>query len=78
MVADSSLSFDQVEKAKQYARAGIPDYWILNLPERVLEIRRDPDSGAEQYRQITRHGESETVSPLAAPAADILVRDLLP
>jgi Uma2 family endonuclease len=76
-VADSSLSFDRAEKAKQYARAAIPDYWVLNLPERVLEVYRDPDPGNGLYRQITHYSENESVSPLAAPAAAILVRDLL-
>jgi Uma2 family endonuclease len=77
-VADSSLAFDRVEKAKQYARAGIPEYWILNVPERLLEVHRDPDPASETYRQVTRHGENERVSPLAVPAAAILVRELLP
>jgi Uma2 family endonuclease len=77
-VADSSLRFDRGRKARLYARAGIPDYWILNLPGRVLEVHRDPDPGNGLYRQITRHGENESVSPLVAPAAAILVRDLLP
>jgi Uma2 family endonuclease len=77
-VADSSLWYVRKRKAPLYARAGIPDYWILNLPERVLEVHRDPDPVSAQYRQITRYGEDESVAPLAAPAAAILVRDLLP
>ena len=41
-VSDSSLALDRTEKASLYARAGIADYWILNLAERVLEVHRDP------------------------------------
>jgi Uma2 family endonuclease len=77
-VADSSLGYDRNRKAPLYARAGVPDYWILNLSERVLEIYRDPDPANGQYRQITRLGEDESISPLAAPTASILVRELLP
>ncbi len=40
-VADSSLAFDRV-KGRLYARAGIADYWILDLSDRALEIYREP------------------------------------
>jgi Uma2 family endonuclease len=77
-VADSSLAFDRGTKAPLYARAGIPEYWILNVVHRVLEVYRDPDPAAGQYRSVTSHGEAESISPLAAPAAQVAVRDLLP
>jgi Uma2 family endonuclease len=77
-VSDSTLAFDQGPKARLYARAGIADYWIVNLPERVLEIRRGPDPAREEYRSVTRHGGGEAVSPLADPTASVAVRDLLP
>jgi len=35
-VSQTSLAFDRRRKASIYARAGIPDYWIVNLVERVL------------------------------------------
>jgi len=41
-VADTSLAYDCTTKASLYAKAGIPDYWILNLMDRQLEVRRDP------------------------------------
>ena len=41
-VAESSLAFDRVEKGSLYARAGIVDYRIVNLVDRVLEVYRDP------------------------------------
>jgi Uma2 family endonuclease len=46
-VSDSSLALDRTEKASLYARAGIADYWILNLVERVLEVHREPDRGID-------------------------------
>jgi Uma2 family endonuclease len=44
--ANSSLRFDRTRKEPLYARAGIPEYWILNLIERVLEVCHDPDRAA--------------------------------
>src|SRR5919109_2157297 len=41
-VAESSLQFDRVTKGSLYARAGIVDYWIVNLEDRVVEVYRDP------------------------------------
>ncbi len=82
-VADSSLRLDRKVKASLYAAAGIPDYWLLNLPDRVLEVHREPAPMADepfghQYRSITRYPETAVVSPLAAPGATIRVADLLP
>jgi len=82
-VADATLEFDRGRKAGLYARAGIPDYWIVNLPDRVLEVYRDPgplaDGPAEHgYRSIRRIGPPDSVAPLASPAAHVRVADLLP
>ena len=52
------------------------EYWILNLPERQLEVYRDP-SGA-RYRSITIYREDEAVTPLTAPHDSVRVSDLLP
>jgi Uma2 family endonuclease len=82
-VSDTTLLYDRTTKAGLYARAGIPEYWILNLNDRVLEIHRQPAPMAEQplgyhYRSITRHTKLETISLLAAPEAALLIADLLP
>jgi Uma2 family endonuclease len=75
-VADTTLRYDRGRKRAAYARAGVQEYWIVNLPERQLEVYRDP-SGA-RYRSLTVYGEQETVTPLAAPQASVRVSDLLP
>ena len=82
-VADTTLEFDRSEKASAYAAAGIPDYWVLNLVDRVLEVFRDPgpQPGApfgHGYRTHLRCGLADRVAPLAAPGAFINVADLLP
>jgi hypothetical protein len=41
-VAESSLLFDRAQKGSLYARAGIADYWIVNLVDHVVEVYRDP------------------------------------
>ncbi len=82
-ISDTTLIPDQQTKAALYARAGVGEYWIVNLPERTLEVRRQSAPMSEAllgwgYRstQILLPGES--VSPLAAPDAVIRVDDLLP
>ena len=82
-VADSSLFLDTTTKAELYATAGVPDYWVLDLEHRRLEVFRDPEplpagSGATAYRTRLRFGPEECVAPLAAPAASVRVADLLP
>ena len=42
-VADASLTFDRTIKANVYARAGMTDYWLLNLVDGMLEVHRDPE-----------------------------------
>lgn len=82
-VSDSTLRYDRTTKAALYARAGIADYWILNLNDRVLEVHRQPAPMTDQplgygYRSITRHTETDAVAPLAAPQSLVSVADLLP
>jgi Uma2 family endonuclease len=49
-IAHSSLRYDLGEKAALYAEAGIPEYWVVNLVERVLAVFRDPGDGTYQVR----------------------------
>jgi Uma2 family endonuclease len=75
-VADSSLLHDRKRKKRLYARAGIPEYWLVNLVDGCLEIYRDPKDGI--YTQSTVLRGEDLVSPLARPEASIKVADLLP
>jgi Uma2 family endonuclease len=82
-VADSSLALDREHKGSLYARARLPEYWIVNLVGRVLEVYREPglDAGAQfgwAYRVLLTLRADEHVTPLAAPSARIPVADLLP
>ena len=82
-VAESRLAFDRRKKSSLYARAGISDYWVLNLRRRVLEVHREPEAFdlapyGFRYRSIVTLTPPSTVTPLAAPWAAIPVADLLP
>ncbi len=82
-VSLSRLAFDRDHKGSLYARAGIADYWIVDIPDRRLEVYREPvpDSAATfgwRYGRAYALGREDRISPLAAPAAQISVADLLP
>ena len=75
-VADSSLQFDRSTKLSLYADAQIPEYWIVNLVEDVVEIYREPQQGRYGSRQVLK-GE-ESVATLAWPDVKVKAKDLLP
>jgi Uma2 family endonuclease len=82
-ISDSTLRKDRGLKAHIYARAGITDYWILNLNDRQLEVHRNPvpdtsRKGRFRYADVTIVPADGHASPLAAPGAVIAVADLLP
>jgi Uma2 family endonuclease len=82
-VSETTLHFDRTRKASLYARAGIADYWIVNLVNNQLEVRRDPRPDPTQpyghgYASLTTLVPPATVSPLAAPQVSLAVTDLLP
>jgi Uma2 family endonuclease len=82
-VADTSLGEDRTLKGGLYARASIPDYWIVNLPDRVLEVHREPvPSDAApfgwRYASALVLRPPDGVTPLAAPHARVAVASLLP
>lgn len=82
-VAQSGLNLARGRKAAAYARAGIEDYWILNLIARVLEIHREPERPGPArrrwtYSAIDTLAADAMITPLAAPTAAIRVGDLLP
>ncbi len=82
-VADSSLRLDRRFKTGLYARAGLPEYWIVNLVDGALEVHREPQPSVDAaygwiYRSVAVLRPPATVTPLALPDAHIPVADLLP
>ena len=81
--AGSSLEHDRVTKGGLYARAGIPEFWIVNLISLELEVYRkpQPDPAARfdwGYFERFCVTSGQSVSPLEMPSAAVAVRDLLP
>ena len=74
-VADSSLDFDRQKKLPVYARAGVPEVWIINLQESVIEVFREPHFTDYGQKAIVRSGEK--ASPAAFPDVKVDVADLL-
>ena len=61
-VSDSTINYDRKVKAPLYARAGIPEMWLVNLPEEVIEVYTHPLNGTYQETRLVRRGESVTVA----------------
>jgi Uma2 family endonuclease len=75
-IADTSLAFDLTVKAALYARAGIAEYWVLDVPGHRLIVHRDPQNG--QYALVTAYNEHEDLAPLSAPNSTFQVRNVFP
>ncbi len=74
-VADTSLDFDRGVKAPLYAGSGIVEYWIVNLPERIVEVHREP--AGDRYAQVQRIGPGDVLDILMLPGAALPAADLL-
>lgn len=74
-VADSSLRRDRL-KAELYAASGIPEYWLIDLRSRTVQVQREPVEGA--YRRINSLSDGETISLQEFPDVVLAVSDVLP
>ncbi len=80
-VADTTLDTDLTVKAELYASAGVREYWVLDVENRVLHVLRDPGplaANGTAYRSQRQLGPDDSVSPIAAPDRAVKVADLLP
>ena len=74
--ANSTLKADLTDKVRQYGSAGIPEYWVVDIPSRLLHVFREPTETG--YASETILTTEEEVRPLAAPQSSVRVADLLP
>jgi Uma2 family endonuclease len=74
-VADSSLDNDRGEKSEVYADVGIRDYWIVNLVDRTVEVRRDPSAG--RYQDTRSYGVGESMQTLLVSGPSLNIAELL-
>jgi Uma2 family endonuclease len=77
-VSDSSLPQDRLTKAAIYAAAGVPEYWIVNLRDRRLEVHREPIAAEARYAEVTPRFAGDRIALVALPDVSIEVVALLP
>ncbi|GAB4459586.1 MAG: Uma2 family endonuclease [Armatimonadaceae bacterium] len=75
-VSDETLSYDLTTKAVLYARASIPEYWVVSVPKRVLIVHREPAPAG--YQSVIEYNSTDALEPLAAPGQTLSVADLMP
>jgi Uma2 family endonuclease len=75
-VADSTVRYDSTTKLRAYARAGIPEYWIVNLADNAIDVHRQPSG--ETYAEHFRRERPDQLAPAAFPDRSIAVADILP
>ena len=61
-VSDSTVNYDRKVKLPLYTRAGVPEMWLVNLPEEVIEVYTRPANGTYQETRLVRRGETITVA----------------
>lgn len=74
-IAETSTERDRRVKMPAYARAGVPEVWLLDLTLDRLEVFGDPAS--EGYRDVRRLGRGERVAPAALPELELSVKEVL-
>ena len=74
-VADTSVAFDRQVKLPLYARAGVPEVWIVDLPAGAVEVHREPQ--ATGYSASGQLGGGDSISPAAFPDARFSVGEIL-
>jgi Uma2 family endonuclease len=75
-VARDSLRKDRRVKGALYARHGVPEYWIVNLEEQVVEVFLEPDGAAGAYRRSRSFTTAETLASEALPEISFPVAEL--
>ncbi|HEX7071198.1 MAG TPA: Uma2 family endonuclease, partial [Rhodothermales bacterium] len=73
-VADSTLTFDRGYKLRLYAKAGVPEVWIVDVQSERVEIYRDPVD--QRYTSVHVADKSDSIAPAAFPDAAIHVGEL--
>jgi Uma2 family endonuclease len=74
-VMDSSASYDREVKVPLYARFGIPETWLVDVEQGLIEVYREPNP--EGYQQVRTLRRGEHLSPQAFPELILTVDELL-
>jgi Uma2 family endonuclease len=74
-VSDTTLAYDRGVKLALYAKAGIREVWIVNLPDEVIEVYALPSGGIYQQTRVASRGEIIELQTL--PGFAFAVNDIL-
>jgi Uma2 family endonuclease len=74
-VSDSTVRFDRQTKMPLYARAGIEEAWLVNLPRKALEVYRSPSNG--KYEVVQKLGKNDSITPLNFPELQIPISNII-
>jgi Uma2 family endonuclease len=82
-VSDSTYARDSGPKLRMYARAGIPEYWIINLNSQRIEVYRRPENptgkrSGWRYAEVTFNGRGRSLRLLRRSELSFAVDDMLP
>ncbi len=74
-VSDSTVKYDRNKKLPLYAEAAIPEVWVVNLPNEIVEVHTQPSVGLYQFVKIFKRGE--IVQSEALPELNLEVDKIL-
>jgi len=74
-VADTTVEYDRDVKLPLYAQAGIPEFWLVNIPEDWIEVHQEP--GPDGYRTVRIAIRGETLTPVALKGVTLRMDDIL-
>jgi Uma2 family endonuclease len=69
-VSDSTLEYNRQIKVPLYARAGVPEVWLVNLPAEVIEVYARPSGEKYQHARVVGRGESLTSASVPSLTLD--------
>jgi Uma2 family endonuclease len=75
-IAHDSATKDRQWKARIYARAAIPEYWVVDLKQRCVHVHREPLG--DTYARVTREGDDSVLRPLVLEGIEIAAHAVLP
>jgi Uma2 family endonuclease len=74
-VAESSLATDRGKKLRLYARCGVPEYWIVNVAERCIEVHTVPQG--DSYDRVETYGHGQAIRVGAFRDVEVRVANVL-
>ncbi len=74
-VSEGSAPSDRRRKVPLYARHGIPEVWLVSLPEQTVTLYRDPAPAGYRAEQVL--GRGDRIAPLSFPDRELDVSSIL-